>query len=244
MSVTRITLPPRCAGGVYKITPSGTGSCVPLFDDGAPSVVHRPARTGAPGATAAVGSSVSETMYESPAAFTPVTVRRTFPGMSVLLFVAAPQPAGPLPATTCGAHLRAIARSGNLDVEQWRILLRAEEIALVGAGVRRRAEDQRDPEASRRHEHRLDVVTLPHRVGCRAVRAQRIGPDVGAAGIGDDEIGAHAAAALEAGLLERGRPEVAGRRDDADRLHALTPSSASVAPARPRGPVGRDRGTW
>src|SRR5438093_2256205 len=110
MSVTRITLPPRCAGGVYKITPSGTGSCVPLFDDGAPSVVHRPARTGAPGATAAVGSSVSETMYERPAAFTPVTIRRTFPGMSVLLFVTAPQPGG-LPATTCGVHVRRIARS-------------------------------------------------------------------------------------------------------------------------------------
>src|SRR5947208_3478719 len=31
MSVTRITLPPRCAGGVYKITQSGTGSCVNLI---------------------------------------------------------------------------------------------------------------------------------------------------------------------------------------------------------------------
>src|SRR2546426_3532342 len=94
MSVTRITLPPRCAGGVYKTTPSGTGSRVSLFDDGAASVVHRPARTGAPGATAAVGSSVSETMYERPAAFTPVTIRRTFPGMAVLLSIAAPRPAG------------------------------------------------------------------------------------------------------------------------------------------------------
>src|SRR2546426_2276147 len=87
MSVTRITLPPRCAGGVCKITPSGTGSCVPLFDAGAASDVHRPARTGAPGAAAAVGSRVSEAMYERPAAFTPVTIRRTFPGMSVLLFM-------------------------------------------------------------------------------------------------------------------------------------------------------------
>src|SRR5881628_1100527 len=104
MSVTRITLPPRCAGGVYKTTPSGTGSCVPLFDDGAPSVVHRPARTGAPGATAAVGSSVSETMYERPAAFTPVTIRRTFPGMAVLLLIARLGRRGPSPATACSAH--------------------------------------------------------------------------------------------------------------------------------------------
>src|SRR6266481_2655759 len=111
MSVTRMTLPPRESGGVRRMMPSGTGSAVPLFDDGAASVVHRPARTGAPGATAAVGSSVSETMYERPAAFTPVTIRRTFPGMSVLL-------------RAVGSR----ARSGDLDVEQRRVLLRAEQI--------------------------------------------------------------------------------------------------------------------
>src|SRR5204863_5185379 len=103
------------------------------------SVVHRPARTGAPGAPAAVGSSVSETMYERPAAFTPVTIRRTFPGMSVLLFIAAPRPAGPLPATTCGAHLRTIARSGDLDVEQRRVsrsrLLQRQSHQRVRAGL-------------------------------------------------------------------------------------------------------------
>src|SRR5216684_2790842 len=81
MSVTRMTLPPRESGGVRRMMPSGTGSAVPLFDVGAESVVHRPARTGAPGATAAVGSSVSETMHERPALFTPVTIRRTFPGI-------------------------------------------------------------------------------------------------------------------------------------------------------------------
>src|SRR5437867_7740722 len=122
MSVMRITLPPRCAGGVYKITPSGTGSCVPLFDAGAASVAHRPARTGAPGATAAVGSNVSETMYERPAAFTPVTIRRTFPGMSVLPFCSR--------ASAGGAAARDDLRqtppddraSGDLDVEQGRVL--------------------------------------------------------------------------------------------------------------------------
>jgi hypothetical protein len=62
--------------------PSGTGSAAPVFDAGADSVVHSPARTGAPGATAVVGSKVSEMMQERPAAFSPVTIRRTFPGMS------------------------------------------------------------------------------------------------------------------------------------------------------------------
>src|SRR5207244_3214971 len=117
MSVTRITLPPRCAGGVYKTTPSGTGSCVPLFDDGAASVVHRPARTGAPGATAAVGSSVSETMYERPAAFTPVTIRRTFPGMAVLLLIArlgaGPQPRDGLQRAPPGDPRRGAVRGSR-----------------------------------------------------------------------------------------------------------------------------------
>src|SRR2546425_12205879 len=82
MSVTRMTLPPRWSGGVRRMMPSGTGSAAPLFDAGAESVVHRPARTGEPGATSAVGSSGSETMQERPAAFTPVTIRRTLPGLS------------------------------------------------------------------------------------------------------------------------------------------------------------------
>ena len=77
--------------------PSGTGSADPVFDAGAESVVHRPARTGAPGATAAVGSSVSETMQERPTPFTPVTIRRTFPGMSFSYVVE--------PATASGRHM-------------------------------------------------------------------------------------------------------------------------------------------
>src|SRR4029450_6933229 len=112
MSVMRMTLPPRCAGGVFKIDPSGTGSAVPLFDDGEASVVHRPIRTGSPAGIVAVGSSVSETMGEGPAAFSPVTIRRTFPGIF---------------------SLRSL--SGDLDVEQRRILLRAEEIALAHAAA-------------------------------------------------------------------------------------------------------------
>src|SRR2546427_10819685 len=101
MSVTRMTLPPRCAGGVRRMMPSGTGSADPVFDAGAEAVVHRPARTGAPGATAAVGSSVSETMQERPAPFTAVTIRRTFPGMSfsyVVEYVVEP-------ATAWGRHM-------------------------------------------------------------------------------------------------------------------------------------------
>src|SRR3989442_14080150 len=74
MSVMRMTLPPRWAGGVRVITPSGTGSCIPLFDAGADSVVHNPTRTGSPGATSAFGSSVSERMHERPAPFEPKSV--------------------------------------------------------------------------------------------------------------------------------------------------------------------------
>ena len=85
MSVMRMTLPPRWAGGVRVITPSGTGSCIPLFDAGADSVVHNPTRTGSPGATSAFGSSISEMMHDRPASFTPVTIRRTFPDMMVPL---------------------------------------------------------------------------------------------------------------------------------------------------------------
>jgi len=89
----------------------------------------------------------------------------------------------------------------------------------VGARVRGRAEDQRDAETSGREQHRLDVVALPDLVGGRPVRAQRIRSDVGAAGVGDDEIGRGRAAALEARPLERRRAEVARRGDDPDGLH-------------------------
>src|SRR6059036_3147635 len=82
MSVMRTTVPPRWAGGVCMITPSGTGSSVPSFEAGAALVVHKPVRTGAPGATGAVGSIVSERMKERPAALTPVRILRTLPGMS------------------------------------------------------------------------------------------------------------------------------------------------------------------
>src|SRR5262245_36595750 len=82
MSVIRMTDPPRWGGGVRGITPSGTGSSIPLFEAGAPVVIQRPARTRSPGATSAVGSLVSDRMHERPDAFTPVTIRRTFPGMS------------------------------------------------------------------------------------------------------------------------------------------------------------------
>src|SRR5262245_21602445 len=93
--------------------PSGTGSVAPLFDDGAASVVHRPIRTGSPPGIVAVGKSVSERMHERPAVFTPVTIRRTFPGIFPLR-----------------------SRSGDLDVEQRRVLLRPEEIALAHAAAR------------------------------------------------------------------------------------------------------------
>src|SRR5262245_64275113 len=52
-------------------------------------------------------------MHERPAPFTPVTIRRTFPGILSLR-----------------------SRSGDLDVEQGRVLLRAEEIALAHAATR------------------------------------------------------------------------------------------------------------
>src|SRR5262245_66327614 len=52
-------------------------------------------------------------MCERPAAFTPVTIRRTFPGIF---------------------SLRSL--SGDLDVEQRRVLLRPEEIALAHAAAR------------------------------------------------------------------------------------------------------------
>src|SRR5438132_8165287 len=81
MSVMRTTVPPRWAGGGCMITPAGTGSSVPSFEAGAALVVHKPVRTGAPGATGAVGSIVSERMKERPAALTPVTILRTLPGM-------------------------------------------------------------------------------------------------------------------------------------------------------------------
>src|SRR5438132_6776331 len=100
MSVVRTTVPPRWAGGVCMITPSGTGSSVPSFEAGAALVVHKPVRTGAPGATGAVGSIVSETMKERPAALTPVTILRTLPGMSAspsrLLQGQLNEPVGPL----------------------------------------------------------------------------------------------------------------------------------------------------
>src|SRR2546426_9337041 len=94
MSVTRMTLPPRWSGGVRRMMPSGTGSADPLFDAGAESVVHRPARTGALGATAAGRGSVSETMQERPAPVTPVTIRRTLPGMAFSYVVEPTTPSG------------------------------------------------------------------------------------------------------------------------------------------------------
>src|SRR5882672_2477115 len=109
----RMTLPPRWAGGVRKIDPSGTGSVAPLFEDGAASVVHSPILTASPPGMVADGSRASERMHERPAAFTPVTIRRTFPGI---------------------VSLRSL--SGDLDVEQRRVLLRAEEIALAHAAAR------------------------------------------------------------------------------------------------------------
>ena len=75
------------------------------------------------------------------------------------------------------------------------------------------------PQAPGRQQHRLDVVALPDLVGGGPVGAQRIRSDVGAAGVGHDEVGRRGAAALEARLLERGGAEVAGRGDDPDRLH-------------------------
>src|SRR5262245_58648630 len=63
------------------MTPSETGSCVPLFDGRGVSVVHRPTRTASPGATSPAGNRTSERMYDRPASFTPVTIRRTLPGM-------------------------------------------------------------------------------------------------------------------------------------------------------------------
>src|SRR5262245_12211580 len=62
------------------ITPSGTGSAS-WFEAGAELVCQSPVRTAAPGATGAVGSIVSETMWERPAALTPVTILRTLPGI-------------------------------------------------------------------------------------------------------------------------------------------------------------------
>src|SRR2546427_717413 len=138
MSVTRMTLPPRWSGGVRRMMPSGTGSAVPLFDAGAESVVHRPAGTGAPGATAAVGSSVSETMHERPALFTPVTIRRTFPGI--------------LPT------LR--SSSGDLDVEQRRVLLRAEEIAFAHAAARPQPADRELDRVGRLEHHEVGHAAL------------------------------------------------------------------------------------
>src|SRR5262245_7135521 len=81
MSVIRTTVPPRLAGGVCMITPSGTGS-LSWFEAGEALVVQSPVRTAAPAATGAVGSIVSETMMDRPAALTPVTILRTLPGMS------------------------------------------------------------------------------------------------------------------------------------------------------------------
>src|SRR5262245_66338078 len=57
-------------------------------------------------------------MHERPAPFTPVTIRRTFPGILSLR-----------------------SRSGDLDVEQGRVLLRAEEIALAHAAARAQPAD-------------------------------------------------------------------------------------------------------
>src|SRR4030095_12464510 len=82
MSVIRTTVPPRCAGGVCMITPSGTGSCVPSFDAGAALVVHKPVRAAAPGATAAVGDRVPERLNARRGAWTPVTILRTLPGIA------------------------------------------------------------------------------------------------------------------------------------------------------------------
>src|SRR5262245_29385739 len=62
------------------ITPSGTGS-VSWLEAGEELVCQSPVRMGAPAAAGAVGSSVSETMYERPAALTPVTILRTLPGI-------------------------------------------------------------------------------------------------------------------------------------------------------------------
>src|SRR5262245_60474143 len=63
------------------MTPSGTGS-VSWFEAGAVLVCQSPVRIAAPDATGAVGSIVSETMWERPAALTPVTILRTLPGIA------------------------------------------------------------------------------------------------------------------------------------------------------------------
>src|SRR5262245_16511482 len=77
----RMTLPPRCSGGVRTMTPSGTGSSVPSFDEGAAPVRQSPTRTACPAETSPAGKLRSETMYDRPCAFTPVTIRRTLPGI-------------------------------------------------------------------------------------------------------------------------------------------------------------------
>src|SRR5215468_6912932 len=81
------------------ITPSGTGSAS-WFEAGAELVCQSPVRTGAPEATGAVGSIVSETMHERPEALTPVTILRTLPGIppspSRLLQGELHEPVGPI----------------------------------------------------------------------------------------------------------------------------------------------------
>src|SRR5207253_4168687 len=100
------------------ITPSGTGSCAPSFDDGAAVVAHKPVRTGEPGATAAVGNIVSERMNERPAALTPVTILRTLPGIagspSRLLQGQLNEPVGP------GLPIEIAARGDDLlELRRW-----------------------------------------------------------------------------------------------------------------------------
>jgi hypothetical protein len=94
--------------------------------------------------------------------------------------------------------------------------------ATIGAGVGGRADDHRHAEPAGFDQHHLQVVALPRFEADMLIGAERPRTHVAGAGIGDDVVGPQRATMQEAGLLQRGEGQVAGRtKDRLDCHHVL-----------------------
>src|SRR5262249_55070748 len=85
----------------------------------------------------------------------------------------------------------------------------------VGARVGCRTHDHRHAETARRHEHQLEVMSLPLLGAAVLVSAERLRPDIATARVCHDGIRALRHAEIEAPPLDRREPEMSRRRQDA-----------------------------
>jgi hypothetical protein len=84
----------------------------------------------------------------------------------------------------------------------------------VAAGVPGGTDNHRHAEATRREQHRLEIVHLPLPRARRDVRAERHRPDIARPGIGADQIRLAVAANAKAAGLDRREAEMAVRADN------------------------------